>query len=365
MDLKMERSRRNESSQLPSNGFSDGFVHWTREIDSIATIPTSSSLPSSSSSSSSSGANYIEHRVTKMDTLAGIAIKYGVEVADIRRLNGLVTDLQMFAHKTLQIPLPGRHPPSLLVADGSDNSREQTPPRQPYNDILDSLQSLKLKPSSHKVSPAMSRLQGYYGLTPPKRGQKFEGTEMAVYKVGRSLCLEDDALPRKAPNSEPPPSRHRKSRSLVNGFYIENGDIIEDRAISEVADNSDTERSIRRRQKVDASPVRGSTEMLLREENSGGFSGRTGKGLALRPKSGSRTDADTSKPNLIPNGNSLLLDTLLTVRKSSSTSNLQDSDSSSSIWSTSKWSLNPDALGRPIFDGLPKPLTARRKAALD
>ncbi|CAL5362629.1 unnamed protein product [Camellia sinensis] len=55
-----------------------------------------------------------------MDTLGGVAIKYGVEVADIKRLNGLVTDLQMFALKSLNIPLPGRHPPSLILSNGLD-----------------------------------------------------------------------------------------------------------------------------------------------------------------------------------------------------------------------------------------------------
>lgn len=34
----------------------------------------------SPTSSTSTGAGYIEHRVSKFDTLAGIAIKYGVEV---------------------------------------------------------------------------------------------------------------------------------------------------------------------------------------------------------------------------------------------------------------------------------------------
>ncbi|GAY46896.1 hypothetical protein CUMW_100490 [Citrus unshiu] len=60
----------------------------------------------------------IEHQVSKLDTLAGIAIKYGVDVADIRKLNGLSTDLQMFALKTLQIPLPGKHPPSPCLSNG-------------------------------------------------------------------------------------------------------------------------------------------------------------------------------------------------------------------------------------------------------
>jgi len=38
-------------------------------------------------------------------------------------MNGLVTDLQMFALKSLQIPLPGRHPPSLFLSNGFDTPR--------------------------------------------------------------------------------------------------------------------------------------------------------------------------------------------------------------------------------------------------
>lgn len=44
-----------------------------------------------------------------------------IQVADIKRMNGLASDLQMFALKTLKIPLPGRHPPS-------------SPPSQPDED---------------------------------------------------------------------------------------------------------------------------------------------------------------------------------------------------------------------------------------
>ncbi|CAM6121725.1 unnamed protein product [Calypogeia fissa] len=49
-----------------------------------------------SSTASSRCAGYIEHPVSRFDTWAGVAIKYGVEVGDIKRMNGLVTDLQMF-----------------------------------------------------------------------------------------------------------------------------------------------------------------------------------------------------------------------------------------------------------------------------
>ncbi|KAF6146579.1 hypothetical protein GIB67_008865 [Kingdonia uniflora] len=43
-------------------------------------------------------------------------------VADVKKMNGLVTDLQMFALKSLRIPLPGRHPLSPNLSNGSATS---------------------------------------------------------------------------------------------------------------------------------------------------------------------------------------------------------------------------------------------------
>ncbi|KAG6429379.1 hypothetical protein SASPL_107429 [Salvia splendens] len=55
-----------------------------------------------------------------------------------------------------------------------------------------------------------------------------------------------------------------------------------------------------------------------------------------------------------------------------STLSLMDTDISalSSLWETSKWSLKPDfqalsSAALPIFDGLPKPISRKNKAALD
>lgn len=45
------------------------------------------------------------------------------QVSDVKKLNGLVSDVQMFALRTLYIPLPGRHPPSPLVTDETDAQR--------------------------------------------------------------------------------------------------------------------------------------------------------------------------------------------------------------------------------------------------
>jgi len=317
--------------------------------------PSQSSSPTASSPAAvmSPCGQYMLHRVRKLDTLAGVAIKYGVEVADIKRLNGLSTDLQMFAHKTLRIPLQGRHPPSSYQENGSFESEErECTPRRIHDDILDSI----LKTPKPKVSPAMSLLQGYYGLAPPpKRDPTGEGTEMAVYRKGKSAFLDVEPW-LEPPNSDPFPLQNRKTRSLAICSPLIDGDTDE---------NGDSERLIRRRQKADG-------ELLPREENGGDFLASAGKGLALRPKSSSRPDMNKSQQNLFAMAEPLFSNGLQTVRKSSSTPEFQEPESStsSSIWSASKWSINTDAFALPLpiprFDNIPKPIAAwRNKAARD
>ncbi|MCL7038346.1 hypothetical protein MKW94_021082 [Papaver nudicaule] len=351
-----------------------------------------SSIYSSSSSSSSGGGggcggggalNYIEHHVSKFDTLAGVAIKYGVEVADVKRMNGLVTDLQMFALKTLQIPLPGRHPPSASLSNGETNSREsmaeQIKPNR-RSDVLESLQSLGFKKTEQRVSSAMSSLQGYYGLKSPKQKMLEEGTEMASYKTGSvNRYFQDEILSKPLLTFETCPSQQR---NLVNGCLVENGDPSNALAAANSkngeADKSN-EKAVRRRQKSEVDLSSLTPEKVLKEENNGSNGLSAGRGLALRPKSVSRNlmsiDSDMSwlNPFSVGLGDSLMADDFVVVKKSSSTSNLQDQESngpSSSLWPTSGWSdlLDQSAasITRPIFDGLPKPMSGRKnKAALD
>ncbi|CAI9755280.1 unnamed protein product [Fraxinus pennsylvanica] len=345
-------------------------------MSSSSSSSSSSSLSKSSSTGINGGTNCILHPVSKLDTLAGVAIKYGVEVADIKRINGLVTDIQMFALKTLEIPLPGRHPPSPSLSNDLDTQRpsssEQTPSCRRHSDLFDSFQSLKSS-SQRKVSPAMRSLQGYYGLKPEDQKTEAEGIEMSVYRRGAQY-LED------GPSSKPSPifnsslSNHRKSDSdLAN------------RALPQEVEDSDSdkwiEKLVRRRQKSEADFTSRTPEMLLEDNNaSGGFSTITGKGLALRPKSAGRTssgvDVEASGMNqrAIALGDAFLADSISGVRKSSSASCLQDPDNNtiSSMWPATMWSLKPDfqalstvSITRPIFDGLPKPNGRRNKAAVD
>ncbi|XP_075522355.1 uncharacterized protein LOC142555394 [Primulina tabacum] len=345
-------------------------------------FPSEAGEISSPPSSAGVRLNCIQHRVSKFDTLAGVAIRYGVEVADIKRLNGLVTDLQMFALKTLQIPLPGRHPPSPSLTNGQD-----TPPSSSNSDLLGSFQSLKLKSSSErKASPAMSSLQGYYGLRSTDQNAATGGFEMAVYRKAGASYLEDGLFLKSAHVVNPPLSLHRKSKSVANGLVSEKGNL-KNQILLQEAEDSDSDRLIetlaRRRQKSEADFTCRTPEMLLKEENncSSAISAITGKGLALRPKSASRTvwggvDGEVGGLTSIPlgPGDSLVADSVNGFRKSSSTSSLQDTDNGalSSIWPTSKWNLKPDfqalstaAITRPIFDGLPLPMGRKNKTAVD
>ncbi|KAL8519844.1 hypothetical protein ACS0TY_010690 [Phlomoides rotata] len=339
----------------------------SRRMVLVGSSSPSRSLPVSSSPSDTvcvglnGGSNHIVHTVTKFDTLAGVAIKYGVEVADIKRLNGLVTDLQMFALKTLLIPLPGRHPPSPSLCNGHDtpqwpSSSEQTPSNRRHSDIFDSFQSLKLTSSSdRKVSPGMSSLQGFYNSRQPDQ-------KSAKY-------LEDGSFSAPSTNSL---SHHRKSKSVATGLMYASS--LQDPLLCQESENSSDKwinKLLRRRQKSEADFTSSPPEKLLKEENSG-ISAISSRGLALRPKSTTRiVDSETGGQNPFPMnlGDPLPSESASGVRKSSSTSSLQDSDSGalSSLWPTSKWSLKADfqALSMPMFDGLPKPTNRKNKAALD
>ncbi|CAK9312087.1 unnamed protein product [Citrullus colocynthis] len=350
--------------------------------------------PSNSSSSGVSGhggSNYIEHQISRMDTLAGIAIKYGVEVADIKRLNGLAADLQMFALKKLRIPLPGRHPPSPSLSDASivtgNGSVNEEPLHlgQPTN-MLNSLQSWRLKSPKQKASPAMSTLQKYYGLSSQTLENAPLDMETSVYRTENSNCIGDGLFSRTSMLSTPPQNIYPKTRKYAGSFWTENDSITEHLLRTESGDGENEksdEKLVRRRQKAEVDNGVTTPERSWKGENSSGsyFSPSNGKSLAMRLKSVSRTvlssDSDPVRINSIPVGlgDAIITDGISEVHKSLSTSNLRDQDNSNSasVWSTTKWSLKPDlqalssaAITKPLFDGLPNPITGRRnKAALD
>ncbi|XP_050888176.1 uncharacterized protein LOC127093309 isoform X2 [Lathyrus oleraceus] len=242
-----------------------------------------------------------------------------------------------------------------------------SPPNDPQRELRESFQSVRFKCSDRKVSPAMSSLQGYYGLQVlpnSENGSSSKNTAMA----------------------DRPLSRHRKSKSLVNVILqeiMEKDNTAPAAETWELGSDKWNDKFGQRRQKSVADFTR-IPELILKEDigSSGGLPSRTGKGLALRPKAASRTavtnDSESNGFTPVPmvTGDGFQTDSSSGVRKSSSTSCLQDqedSSCSSSIWPSSMWNLKPDlqalstaAIGKPIFDGLPKPLTGRKnKAALD
>lgn len=269
----------------------------------------------------------------------------------------------------------------LLITFHRPSSSDRASPNRLHRDLLDSFQTLRVRSSQRQISPAMSSLQGYYGLKSTQRNSSSESVEMAVYnRKGIPNYLEDGPFPGV---SDPNLGSHRKSKSFMNGFSDENGETttpVQEQQTRDGETDRWSDKLIRRRQKSEVDFSR-TPEMLLEDNsgNSGGFSAITGKQLALRQKAASRTaltsDAEISILNPIPVGlgDSFITDGFSGVRKSSSTPSLQDPESSSSISSrsASKWrseiqGFSTSAIAKPIFDGLPKPITGRKsKAALD
>lgn len=82
---------------------------------------------------------FIQHKIVKTDTLAGLAVRYGITVSDIKRANGLLSDSAMFAREYINIPtrhLPLSEDAQVLFArllsgygrDASLNTRERKAP---------------------------------------------------------------------------------------------------------------------------------------------------------------------------------------------------------------------------------------------
>lgn len=79
----------------PSPGLQVMEKEWTRaEMPSVSAMADAS--PASSEASTSGSVGYIAHTVTRLDTLAGVAIKYGVEVClfELNLKNFVVSLLQ-------------------------------------------------------------------------------------------------------------------------------------------------------------------------------------------------------------------------------------------------------------------------------
>ena len=90
------------------------------------------------------------HRVSSLDSLAGLAIKYGVAIIDIQRANGgALTDQTMFARGTVRIPRAHLGPgPPLPGGGGATGPMEPSPAQRAA------------------MTPALAALRDHYGTNP-------------------------------------------------------------------------------------------------------------------------------------------------------------------------------------------------------
>ncbi|KAH7277283.1 hypothetical protein KP509_39G043900 [Ceratopteris richardii] len=301
------------------------------------------------------GKNFIEHQVSNLDTLAGLAIKYGVEVADIKRANGLATDLHMFGRRTLKIPLYGRVVG--YIPPKSPQWRETSRPLEVNS------KSSALSPNvfgsnergKKPVSSAMNMLRGYYGLSSPTQNScSKEDRELLSYQSENEDCSEDEPWS--------PMTPHSNSRNgSVSGFGVG--------SIEKVS-----EQLVRRRSKADGTnPLVNGSEVDIKKEtdyveelvqSSHGLSnGIESLGVKVigcaKAIDGALISAKIKD------------EPLSRVKKSMSTSNLHDQGNVHSSIFIEKNGIKTDIKSgnfipsRSLFEGLSKPAIPRYKKALD
>ncbi|XP_023738242.1 uncharacterized protein LOC111886240 [Lactuca sativa] len=167
-----------------------------------------------SSGGGGGGLDYIEHTVSKFDTLVGVAIKYGVEVVDIKRMNGLIADQQMFASKSLKIPLRGKHSPSPIMSNRS-TKHVVICDSDTHSDLFDSIKSLKLSAYCQlDNSLCMNNFRIYYGSKPNDGNDISESLEMSVYRKESSYYFENEHKTSQTSNSFV--GVHQKTKIVVD-----------------------------------------------------------------------------------------------------------------------------------------------------
>ncbi|KAG8093731.1 hypothetical protein GUJ93_ZPchr0012g19857 [Zizania palustris] len=321
-----------------SHPLSDDFDALRAAVLSPDRSPPSSPPPASCCSADE---DFLEHQVSRMDTLAGIAIKYGVEISDIKRANCLVTDSQMFAHKVLLIPLPGRPIPfPSLNGSGQRIKRAWAPNNQQSRDSLDKLDSYKS--SQQQMSLAMSSLQTYYGLTCQKGGLMDGGTEMSRLSDTHNT------------------DGSRNCEDMLNGATGTK---------SNGTNKANQDGWVRWRQKVEADGTSNATDT---QDDVLSDPLKMIKSILPRPVSSIRLNVETSNPDSSVKSDGSFLSGFKSLRKSPSAPNFADAQSSGgiSMWSSCTWTFNHESFTRPLLDGLPKPKRTmprarRTKAALD
>ncbi|KAF0902204.1 hypothetical protein E2562_014444 [Oryza meyeriana var. granulata] len=284
------------------------------DLDSpFAAVLSPDRSPPPPSSCCSADEDYLEHQVSRMDTLAGLAIK------------------------------------------------AWAPNNQQTGDVMASLDSYKYKSSQQQMSLAMSTLQTYYGLTSQKGGTIDSGTEMSLYSKGSFERISNETLVTSSRLSETHNTDGSKnSEDTLNGFSATDGAT---GTKSNVATKAKQDGSMRRRQKVEADRVSNTTDT---QDDVLSDPIKMIKSLLPRPISSFRLNMDTSNPESSLKSNGSFLSRFKSVRKSPSTPNFADAENGISMWSSSAWTFNHESFTRPLLDGLPKPTAPRRtKAALD
>lgn len=347
--------------------------------------------PSSSSSGAAAdrGNDYIEHRVSKLDTLAGVAIKYGVEVADIKRANGLGTDLHMFGHQTLRIPFCGRHGEHAPSRRAERQETSRLEKKYAPSPII--LPGAAPSPESHcrenkTFSSAMNLLRGYYGLSSPAQHSSCtaEGMELTSYRSEGEDYSEDEPM-----SPLTPPSTLRSH--LSNGKASANASTgkVMSRLSNEYTPESasvpsfgvgdgdrSSEPSVRRRSKVDGmGPLSGPSEIEIKQDTDPPDKVlQTSYALPIGTDSiGGRTAGFLKVFDAALVGGKTKDEPFSKVTKSMSASNLQDQTSLQASSSGVKYSTKLDAKSasqiqpssRSLFEGLSKPAIPRYKEALD
>ncbi|XP_057690329.1 lysM and putative peptidoglycan-binding domain-containing protein 1 [Corythoichthys intestinalis] len=151
---------------------------------------------------------HIEHRTQPGETLQGLALKYGVTMEQIKRVNRLYTNDSIFLKKFLSIPLPSHldtHT-GATDADVEDDDEEEKGPRLGGVEVNKSQAVIPTCVGKDVTAgDFLSRLDGFISESKRAAARRWQDAEKRLADLEAVCSTRTEDRPR------PPPGRRRRS----------------------------------------------------------------------------------------------------------------------------------------------------------
>ncbi|XP_061633796.1 lysM and putative peptidoglycan-binding domain-containing protein 1 [Phyllopteryx taeniolatus] len=148
---------------------------------------------------------HVEHRIQPGETLQGLALKYGVTMEQIKRVNRLYTNDSIFLKKSLTIPVPSRPDAHTGATDADDEDDDVDEGARLGGEVLRTDKVLTASPSRTAreltARDFFSRLDGFINESKQAAARRWQDAEKRLADL-EAVCSSRTSEPPRSPSGK-------------------------------------------------------------------------------------------------------------------------------------------------------------------